>query len=314
MSPTIEVLSVNLSERTGTVKTPVDAAEIDELGVVGDAHAGRWHRQVSLLDEASARRLSEQTGRQILPGQFGENLTVRGMPCGDVAVLDRFRFERVELEVTQIGKECHGAGCAIFQTVGECVMPSEGVFSRVVHGGTIRRGEHGQHLPRTLRCLVVTLSDRAAAGEYQDRSGPRIRQLLEGFLIEHRWHAEIETALLPDDAELLRSRLTTALAAGVDVILTTGGTGVGPRDVTPETVAPLCEKLLPGIMEHIRLKYGASSPNALLSRGIAGVAGRTQLYTLPGSVRAVEQYVGEILKTLEHLVLMLHGLDVHSGK
>ena len=97
----------------------------------------------------------------------------------------------------------------------------------------------------------------------------------------------------------------------MDVVFTTGGTGVGPRDVTPEVAAGVCEKLIPGIMEHIRVKFGADEPNCLLSRGIAGLAGGTQIYTLPGSVRAVEEYAAEILQTLEHVLLIRHGLDVH---
>jgi len=96
------------------------------------------------------------------------------------------------------------------------------------------------------------------------------------------------------------------------VIVTTGGTGIGPRDITPEVVTALCQKQIPGIMEHIRAKFGAANPNALLSRSVAGVAGRSQIYALPGSVRAVEEYLGEILKTLEHVLCMLHGLDVHG--
>jgi molybdopterin adenylyltransferase len=116
---------------------------------------------------------------------------------------------------------------------------------------------------------------------------------------------------LPDDSGQLRENLAQAGRAGVDVIFTTGGTGVGPRDSTPETAAAMCDKLIPGIMENIRMKFGQANPNALLSRSIAGVTGRTQVYTLPGSVRAVEEYVGEILKTMEHVVFMLHGLDMH---
>jgi len=116
---------------------------------------------------------------------------------------------------------------------------------------------------------------------------------------------------LPDDATLLRREVLGAREQGVDVIITTGGTGVGPRDIAPETIAPLCEKLMPGIMEHVRAKFGANNPRARLSRAIAGVAGATQIYTLPGSVRAVEEYLPEILVTLEHIAEILHGEDGH---
>ena len=96
-------------------------------------------------------------------------------------------------------------------------------------------------------------------------------------------------------------------------MFTTGGTGVGPRDVTPDVVAALADKTIPGIMDAIRIKYGAAKPNALLSRSVAAVIRSTLVYTLPGSVRAVEEYMDEILKTLEHLIFTLHGLDLHGA-
>ena len=110
--------------------------------------------------------------------------------------------------------------------------------------------------PQAMRCLVITLSDRAAAGVYADRSGPRIRELLEDFFVGRGIAAAIEQCLLPDDAEQLRGEIVRGVQQGVDVIFTTGGTGVGPRNITPDTVAPLCDRLIPGIMEHIRGKFG----------------------------------------------------------
>ncbi|MGA2062013.1 MAG: molybdopterin-binding protein, partial [Thermoguttaceae bacterium] len=139
----------------------------------------------------------------------------------------------------------------------------------------------------------------------------RVLELLQNWLAGKRWHGLVETKILPDDAGRLREEIQRAKTVGVDVVVTTGGTGLGPHDITPETAAALCDKLIPGIMENIRMKFGSAEPNALLSRSIAGVAGNTQIYTLPGSVRAVEEYLGEILKTLEHAIFMLHGLDTH---
>ena len=306
-----QVLSVNISKEKGTVKEPVGEAVVDGRGLVGDAHAGAWHRQVSLLGQQSIDRFKAETGRDIRPGEFAENLTLSGADLTRLAVLDRLRIGPVELEITQIGKECHGDACTIFREVGRCVMPKEGLFARVVRGGTVRPGDEGEVIPRLLRIRILTLSDRAAAGEYADRSGPRIRQLLDEFFADKRWHVEIDATVLPDDAERLTAELSTARDEAVDVVLTTGGTGVGPRDITPQTVEAFCDRTIPGIMEHIRVKYGAQHPNALLSRGLAAVAGTMQIYTLPGSVRAVAEYTAEILKTLEHVLLTLHGVDAH---
>lgn len=311
MSNSIEIVSVNISTEKGTIKRPVDEVIVGEAGIADDAHAGPWHRQVSMLAQESIERFGAQADRSFAPGDFAENLTTRGIDMSGVAILDRFQIGDVALEITQIGKECHGDGCAIFQEVGKCVMPKEGIFCRVLHSGTIRPGDAVEYIPRPLKIRIITMSDRAARGEYEDKSGPRIRELLDEFFAGKRWHVEIEATILPDDADKLRAELTAARDGDVDVAITTGGTGVGPRDVTPEAASAVCDKIIPGIMENIRIKYGSQKPNALLSRGIAGVAGQTQIYTLPGSSRAVTEYMTEILKTLEHIIFMIHGVDVH---
>jgi molybdenum cofactor synthesis domain-containing protein len=293
------------------VKFPVDEIGVDEKGLVGDAHAGTQNRQVSLLAQESVDQLGAEVGREFAPGTFAENITLRGIDFQRVALLDAFRIGTCELQVTQIGKACHGNGCAIFGEIGRCVMPKEGVFCRVLKGGTIRPGERVKYFPRTLGFMIVTLSDRAFHGDYEDRSGPRIKELLETFLCGKRWHPYFEQIVLPDDGNRLRTELIRAKDEGVNVIFTTGGTGVSPRDITPEIVESICDRTIPGIMDAIRIKFGLQNPKALLSRSIAGVARNTLIYTLPGSVRAVEEYMEEILKTLEHLILTIHGLDAH---
>jgi cyclic pyranopterin phosphate synthase len=170
-----------------------------------------------------------------------------------------------------------------------------------------KTGHHGN-----LKVMIVTLSDRAASGEYEDRSGPRIRACLEESELMGRWSLVCENILIPDDESQFRLLLTNAIASGVDVILTTGSTGVGLRDMAPDVVGRLIEKQLPGIMESIRMIYGRDKPMARLSRGVAGIAGTSQIYTLPGSVRAVEEYMKEILKTVEHIVFLLRDIDPHG--
>ena len=310
-SQTGEVASVNISEETGTIKQPRDVITVDGSGVVGDAHAGNWHRQVSLLSEELITGFAKEIGREIAPGEFAENITTRGIDLGQVAVLDLFRIGDVSLEVTQIGKACHGDTCAIFREVGKCVMPKEGIFARVARSGEIKPGDELVHQPRALQFWVITVSDRASRGEYEDKSGPRIVELIEDFLNGKRWHPQIHTAVVADDPAQLKIELQRAQDARADVVVTTGGTGIGPRDNTPEVVVMSCSKLIPGVMEHIRTKYGAEHPGALLSRGVAGVMGHGLIYTLPGSPRACGEYMGEILKTLEHLLMMLHGIDAH---
>jgi molybdopterin adenylyltransferase len=158
---------------------------------------------------------------------------------------------------------------------------------------------------------IITVSDRASAGVYADRSGPHIRSAFEAFGHERDMPLQFSAETVPDEADLLRTALLTACTRGADVIVTTGGTGVGPRDVTPEVVLAIADKTLPGIMEYIRVTYGATNPRALLSRSVAAVRGRTIIYTLPGSPRAVDEYLFEIFKTLEHTLGLIRGEQVH---
>ena len=307
----MEVISVNISEEKGTVKHAVPQIRLDKCGVENDAHAGAWHRQVSLLSREIIKEFEDETGRRIQPGEFAENITVVGIDLRSICLMDRFTNGDLELEVTQIGKACHGGDCAIFREVGKCVMPKEGIFCRVLHGGALKAGDILEHTPMSLQVQVLTMSDRASAGEYEDRSGPRVRALVESFLRDRRWRPEFDARILPDDAAEIRSQLEQARDRGVHVVFTTGGTGVGPRDTTPDVVIAVADKTIPGIMEYIRLKCGESKPNALLSRSVAAVMKKTLVYALPGSVKAVEEYVPEILKTLEHLLFTIQGQDRH---
>lgn len=166
-------------------------------------------------------------------------------------------------------------------------------------------------LPERIEVLIITLSDRAFKGEYSDLSGPAIRQMLDNYLASVSWDNQIDQVIIPDDPAILIDKLAEA-GKIYNIIITTGGTGIGPRDITVDTVKPLLDKEIPGIMESIRIKYGTEKPNALLSRGVAGIMGKSVIYTLPGSVKAVEEYMVEILKTLKHLIYMQYGIDTHT--
>jgi len=267
----IKIGSINISEKKGTVKKPVTEVVIDEFGIQGDAHAGAWHRQISLLGRDSIHTFEEKAGRKIKSGEFAENIILEGIDLSAVSLLDRFRINEVLLEVTQIGKACHGDGCPIYIAVGDCVMPREGLFTRVLKSGSFKTGDPVTYIPKSFKITIITLSDRASRGEYQDLSGPKVKELLEIHFKKHRWHITFEQIIITDDAAKLKLELLKARGDGVDIVFTTGGTGIGPRDITPEVVTEMADRLLPGVMDHIRLKYGKNNPNALLSRSVAGV-------------------------------------------
>ncbi len=136
-----EVLAVCVSETRGVQKKPVEVVHcVRNVGIREDAHAGDWHRQISLLADESADLMREK-GVAIGPGDFAENVLTRGIDVKSLPVGTRLRVgEAVLLEVTQIGKECHH-GCAIYQATGDCVMPREGIFCIVIEEGTIRAGD-----------------------------------------------------------------------------------------------------------------------------------------------------------------------------
>ena len=135
-----QLLAVCISEKKGTVKHPVPEIQLKiDHGIVGDAHAGNWHRQVSLLADESVE-LMRQRFPDIPTGAFAENILTQGIALSKLPIGTKLRVGQVLLQVTQIGKECH-ADCAIRRQVGDCVMPREGIFTKVLEEGSIRPGD-----------------------------------------------------------------------------------------------------------------------------------------------------------------------------
>jgi len=135
------ILAVCVSEKKGEQKHPVEEIRlVPQVGIPGDAHAGDWHRMLSLLSANSVRRLQEKVSIPLLPGAFAENVLVDGMDVHTLPVGARIMVGSALCEVTQIGKECH-ADCAIRRQAGDCVMPREGIFARVLTEGTAKPGD-----------------------------------------------------------------------------------------------------------------------------------------------------------------------------
>ena len=137
----MKIVSIAVSKKKGTRKTPVDEAFVSkDHGLEGDAHAGKWHRQVSFLSSESIAK-TRQEGLDVTFGDFAENIATEGIDWPQVPVGTRFRLgEKVVIEITQIGKECHNK-CAIYYKAGDCIMPREGVFAKVLEEGPIRTGD-----------------------------------------------------------------------------------------------------------------------------------------------------------------------------
>lgn len=311
MKQLITLRSVNKSDNKGEVKKPVPEILLSKDGIEGDAHAGPWHRQVSLLAAESIRKYESATGSRVPDGGFGENITTEGITLHHARPLDRFIHGDVVLELTQVGKKCHGKTCAIYKESGECIMPDEGVFCRVVHGGKLKKGDQLEYVPKDFTLKVITLSDRASSGFYSDRSGPMILEEMDRWFEGKKLKHTPTPLILPDDREAFSRELRSAIKEQVDLIFTTGSTGLGSRDMAPDVAIQYMERQIPGIMELIRVKHGMVNPNAALSRSVAGMAGKTLIFVLPGSTRAIKEYMEEILKSLWHMILMLNDIDSH---
>ena len=302
------IRAICISDQKGTQKYRIPEGNFaEDHGIEGDAHAGKWHRQVSLLSAEKIEAFREK-GVQVEYGAFGENLVVEGCDLRSLPVGTRFAIGDVLLEMTQIGKECHDH-CAIYNVTGDCIMPREGVFAKVLRGGRVREGDTLDVIPaapdRPFTAAVITLSDRAFRKEREDRSGPVIRDILceNGYDV-------VEMILLPDGEALLkRNLIRLADQRQVNVIFTTGGTGFGPRDLTPEATCAVCQRMAPGIAEAMRAESLKITKHAMLSRAVAGIRGATLIVNLPGSPKACRENLDVVLPALKHGLGLLRGTD-----
>ena len=151
---------------------------------------------------------------------------------------------------------------------------------------------------------VITVSDRASKGEYQDKSGPAVTELLraEGYTVT-------DAVIIPDEKNKIIEALQDAYEQDISLIITTGGTGFAPRDVTPEATREVIEREAPGIAEYMRAQSCAITPRAILSRGIAGIRGSSLIINLPGSPRGACENLSAVLPHLSHGLDMLNGVN-----
>ena len=299
-----KVLAVCLASEKGTAKRNAGRAEfVIEHGLKGDAHAGSWHRQVSLLSHGKIEAFRAK-GAKVEDGDFGENLVVCGIDFRTLPVGTLLRCADVILEITQIGKECH-SHCAIYKSMGDCIMPREGVFAKVVKGGVIASGDEMEIVESApYRVWVITSSDSGSRGEREDLSGPIVKDLAEAA-----GYTASGYTLLPDDQEKMESELKRICDGGLaELILTTGGTGFSRRDRVPEATLAVAERLVPGIAEAMRSMSLHITKRAMLSRAVSAIRKNTLIVNLPGSPKAARENLEFIIGELRH------GLDILNDR
>ena len=211
----------------------------------------------------------------------------------------------VEVEVSQIGKNCH-SGCAIYKQIGDCVMPKEGIFAKVLKGGKIKVGDPIMIIKNN-KFAIITLSDKCSKGIREDKSGIIIKEYLQkkGFICKYY-------EIIPDEREILKEKLLK-FSEDVDLIITTGGTGLSPRDITPDVTLEIIDREVIGIAEAIRYEGLKKTPMAMLSRAVAGIKGECLIINLPGSPKAVVESLDIISKVIPHAIEKIKGSDKECG-
>ncbi|MDP6490626.1 MAG: molybdopterin-binding protein [Kiritimatiellia bacterium] len=308
--------AICLSARKGERKTPVEQARlVAQQGFEGDAHAGDWHRQVSLLAAGDVDDMKAKGLPDLKAGDFAENLVVSGIDLYPLGLGSRLRIGNgVELSVSQLGKTCH-AHCAIYHQTGDCIMPRLGVFARVLTGGEIKEGdavEIMECVPRdTLQVVVLTISDRCSRGEAEDTAGPAVARRLEAGLGAHLYQLEV----IPDEQEQIAARMKHyADGHSIDLVVAVGGTGFSPRDVTPEAVRSVVDRLTPGLDEAMRTASMTKTPRAMLSRSASGICQQTLIMSTPGSERAASESIDAVMPALGHGIKKMKGDPSDCGR
>lgn len=301
-----KIIGICISEKKGTQKNEVPSARlIEDFGIENDAHAGKWHRQVSILSYDKIEEFRKK-GANVDFGAFGENIIIDEFDFRNMPIGTRFQIGDALLELSQIGKECH-SHCAIYHAVGDCIMPREGVFTEVIKGGDIKVGDEVKMIApdpdRPLTAAIITVSDKSSAGKREDTSGPIItKELTENnFIVK-------EEIIIPDEQEMIESQLIRlADQRHVNLIITTGGTGFSKRDVTPEATNAVCQRMANGISEAIRAYSMQYTKRAMFSRAVSGIRNNTLIINLPGSPKAVSESLEFLLPNLGH------GLEILKG-
>ncbi|MBN1418297.1 MAG: cyclic pyranopterin monophosphate synthase MoaC [Planctomycetes bacterium] len=305
--PPGRIAAVATSPRRGIPKTPIPGARlIAGHGIEGDAHAGPGDRQVSVLALESIEAF-RRGDAHVSPGDFGENITVEGMELAAIGIGTTIQAGEALLELARIGKTCH-APCAIGRRLGDCIMPREGLFFRVLRDGEVAPGDPIRIVdlvPRSaIQVAIIAASDRAASGEREDRTAPALAAHLRQRLGAH----VAAILVLPDDEARIRDALIEIADRGdIDLILTAGGTGFAARDRTPEATLGAIERRASGLEEAMRRAGIGSTPHAVLSRGIAGIRGRTLIVNLPGSPQGAVESAEALVAALPHGIALLRG-------
>ena len=299
-----KIKSIYTGSRKGELKKRVGQANLREnYGIIGDAHAGAGERQISLLAEESIARLRGRD-EKVGAGNLMENLRTTGIELTSLLVGTKLEVGRtVLLEISEIGKHS-GKPIKVFAMPEGCLLPLNGVFAKVLRGGTVREEDRIEIVADTpITAGILIISDRSSRGERPDKTGPLIKECLNELKI-----TPVRYKIIPDEEEYISLVLSSWTdQGGVDLILTSGGTGFFSRDVTPEATKRILDKDVPGLSEMMRTEGAKSTKRAYLSRGVAGIRKKTLIINLPGNPQGARESMKIVSPLLNHAIRVMKG-------
>jgi len=299
------LISVNLGKARGVPKHPVNKGTlIPEWGLEGDAHGGDWDRQISLFPIEAMALVPKIIRKTFEENAYSENLTIEGIPPEKLGHGTILTIGNTRIKILEIGKETFEPP----ESGRPYIISREGRFGRVVKGGTVKPGDlvevvdEGTLDPEAPRVVLVTLSDKGAKGEREDISGRFLN-----WYATRMGAAVLSSVIIPDEKNIIKETLVKGVEAKADLILTTGGTGLAPRDVTPDATLEVIDREVPGFAEAMRAESLKNTPHAMVSRAVSGIAEKTLIINLPGSPKAVAECMEVIFPALRHAIDKLRG-------
>ena len=301
----INILSVNIAKMPNTPKHSVAKVNLIKIGIVGDGTAGNHGKQINVLTEESIEKISRLQKKPFHYGDLGENITVQGLDTNEINLFDQIHIENQDshiiLEISALNE--------IFLNKYENIPKQDlGFCCRVIEGGTLRADEKACLLTRKLKIKLLNLYTQDLKRSLIEENNALINTSIEKFGFEQKWNHEISNETLLIKPEKIKEFLIKDID-NYDIVLISGGIGIGNKDLVPETITGLDLKIIPGIMEIIRPKNFLHNPSSITQRSIAAIKNRTIIFCIPGDFDSVQIYMEEIKGILNDLIFQIKTLD-----
>ncbi len=299
-----KVVAVSISKKKGTRKSNINKAKFRaEFGIIGDAHAGNWHRQVSFLAEESIERM-KRLGLSVKSGDFAENITTKGIDLHKLKVGDKLIINDVVFIISQKGKICHHK-CAIYHMAGDCIMPKEGIFAIVKNDGIVSAGDKIFYEEKSgFSVAVITLADKRRRGEKEDALGLKIKEYIESGLET----SFVRCEMIPNERENLERVLVDFCdLQQFDLIITNSSNGASSGRIVKDVIGKVIEKELPDFGGAERMSSFYKTHHAIVSGVLIGTRGDSLIVGLTGSLTGAIESFELIFGSIPHVMKSCRG-------